>query len=216
MKVGDVISVDSEYYKESVSLIFELGVKLTQVVWRKLSPDEIDDADNSINNIAYGIITRRDYKAAECLLLFGLYEMKKHKSDATRKMMIINYANAIKLGGNIEKAVSVISKEDWSASKDNYKICVAAIRDDVKAVIGMMKQAVESKVLEISDLREWPVFEKARADNEFVEAFEEIFGEKLLLNKQTLSHSADAFPDNEAEIADTGQELTDSDHKTRH
>lgn len=190
VNVGDSLTIDAKYFKKSISIIFEIGVKLTQVIWRKLLPDEIDIAAMDLNHIAYESISKRGYKSADMLLSFGLDVMKKHGNDATKKMMIINRANALKLGGEKDKALSVIDNEDWSASTDNYKICVAAIRDDIPAVIDLMHKVVVSGLLSTVEMREWPVFEKARADERFVEAFETIFGEKLLSDKETTARPA--------------------------
>ncbi len=68
---------------------------------------------------------------------FGIYTMKKHGSEAIRKRMIVNYANAIKLDGDKAKAEAILDAEDWSATTDVYRICVAAVKEDVDQVISM-------------------------------------------------------------------------------
>lgn len=209
LTLGERISVDPTYYRKSVSIILEIGVMLTQVVWRKLSPKEIVIAATELNEFAYRLITTRKYKAATAMLEFGLYEMKKQGSDATRKRMVVNYANVLKLGGNKTKANKILDDEDWSASTDEYRICVAAVREDVEAVIQMMKSVVDAKLMQINSFREWPVFEKIRADTKFIEAFEQTFGEKLLANRETVTPSgSDATP--------SSDDATEIENKTVH
>jgi hypothetical protein len=105
-------------------------------------------------------------------------------------MMVVNYANAEKLAGNGSKATEILDAEDWSASTEDYRICVAAVKDDVEGVIRMMKHVVESGGMKIASFRDWPVFESVRTDPRFVEAFEREFGQKLIMDKETRSLEA--------------------------
>jgi len=186
-RVGDELTVDQRYYAHAVTVILEMGIKLTQVIWRKLVPTEIEQAATELNKFAYATIVNRKYKAAAEILEFGLQTLKKHGTEAIRKSMIVNYANAVKLGGDKSGAERILDSEDWSAAKDVYKLCVAAVKDDVDRVISMMETTVRSGELEVSEIRDWPVFEKMRSDLRFVDAFEKAFGEKLILDKETKS-----------------------------
>jgi hypothetical protein len=94
---GQTISITSKYYELAVAVILEFGMKLVQVIWRELIPGEIDLAAEKLNGFGYRLITQRRYKLAATMLKFGLYEMKKHGPEATRKMMVVNYANAEKI-----------------------------------------------------------------------------------------------------------------------
>ena len=72
-----------------------------------------------------------------------------------------------------------------------------------------MKPVVDVDLLKISDFRDWPVFEKIRADSKFVEAFEREFGQKLLLDREAVNPSREdttvgSETDTEGESADVG------------
>jgi hypothetical protein len=181
---GDKLVVDNSYFNKAVSIIFEMGMKLTQVVWRKLIPSELPAASGELNDIIYRLVVKRKYKSAVTMSEFGLNVMKKHGSDAIKKMMIVNYANALKLSGKKDQFEKVLDAEDWSSATDAYKICVYAVKNDVDSVIGMLKSVVDTKLISIGDIREWPVFHDIRTDMKFIEAFERIFGEKLLADKE--------------------------------
>lgn len=182
--VGQRLEIGPSYYRRSADIILEFGIKLAQVLWRKLKPDEIEKADKALNNFAYRQLARRQYLLASTILKFGLIDMKKHGSEMVRKMMVVNYANALKLGGSKDEAEKIIIAEDWSAVTDDYKICVAAVRDDTKTVVEMMGKVVASEIMKKNDFRRWPVFEKMREDAVFLEAFEANFGEKLLIERE--------------------------------
>jgi hypothetical protein len=184
-QIGQKLDISPKYYRSAVGIIREFGMKLIQVVWRKLVDTEIDAADHELNGFAYRLICRRRYSAAVTMLRFGLYEMKKHGSDSVRKMMVVNYANSVKLNGDKTESETILDAEDWSASTDNYRICVAAVKGENRTVIEMMKSVVDTGKMRIADFREWPVFETVRSDPEFASAFEEQFGEKLLIDTET-------------------------------
>jgi hypothetical protein len=178
--VGQRLGITSKYYQRAVYIILEFGIKLTQVVWRKISPDKIKKADVELDEASYRLIVRRRYSEAITLLRFGLYEMKKHGDEATRKRMIVNLANAEKLNGNKDEAERILHNEDWSAATDAFLVCVAAVRDDVQTIIRLMKPAVASGHLKIDDFQNWPVFEKVRSDPVFVETFEREFDRRIV------------------------------------
>jgi hypothetical protein len=178
--LGNRLEITAKYYEKAVYVMLEFGIKLTQVIWRKLSPEEIKKADVELNEISYRLILRRRHDEASTLLRFGLFEMKKHGDEATRKRMIVNLANAEKLRGNNDEAEKILSSEDWSAVTDGFLVCVAAVRDDVQTVIRLMKPAVAAGHLKIDNFQDWPVFEKVRSDPAFVEPFEREFNRRIV------------------------------------
>lgn len=183
ISIGSKLQIDAKYYRRAVAVFLEFGSKLVQVVWRKIRPEQIEDACNTLNEQSYKLITKRQYKAAARMLKFALFEIPKQGSDAVRKTMVVNYANAEKLDGNTNEAIRILNGEDWSASTEKYKICVAAIKDDVDEVVSMMKRVVDAGELSIACFRSWPVFEKLRSDAKFVEVFEKTFGTKIISDR---------------------------------
>lgn len=181
---GQTLQVDRKYYDHAVEVVLEFGAKLVQVIWRKLLPEDINAANSKLNRFCYNLITRRKYKLAAKLLRFGLVEMKNHGTEKIRKMMVVNYANAEKLSGNAEASEKILDKEDWTAATDDFKICVAAVRDDLDTVIMLMPRVVSAELMKIEAFREWPVFERTRAQSKFIEAFERGFGQKLLAERE--------------------------------
>jgi hypothetical protein len=77
--------------------------------------------------------------------------------------------------------------EDWSASTYDYRICVAAVKDDMDTVVSLMKRVVDMNLVKKDEFREWPVFISAREDTRFGEEFNKIFGERLLYAKAVAS-----------------------------
>lgn len=177
-KVGEKLATDAVYFKNAVQIVSEIGFKLGHVMWRKFAEAERADADSSLNQTALDLIVAREYQLAEKLLEFGAYTFKKHASDSTRRMMIVNLANAMRLQKQGEKAKQILDQEDWSATGPNFQICVAAVREDIDTVCSLMRQG--SGALQPEDYRDWPVFRGIRQSPAFRAAYRDIFGHEVL------------------------------------
>ncbi|MBY7835813.1 hypothetical protein KW460_01875 [Vibrio fluvialis] len=59
VSVGDRLTVDGEYLSRAYKVIYEISVKLAHVLWRKLFPLEREDADNSLNNVGFNLISKK-------------------------------------------------------------------------------------------------------------------------------------------------------------
>nr|WP_309502972.1 hypothetical protein [uncultured Roseovarius sp.] len=192
-QVGDKLEVDIQYFKSAIDIVSEVGYKLIHTMWRKFSPDEREQADRVLNETGMNLIAEREYNLAEELLRFGV-DQKQHSSDLIKRMMIVNLANAAKLGGNKDRCEKALSSCDWSATSYQFQICVAAVRNDFKEVKRLLK--LGGSVIEItpSDFRDWPVFQDARDDAEVQGVFEEVFGEPFKRENDKIS-IADSMPD---------------------
>src|SRR5690606_1659122 len=51
VKIGQQLIASPEYFYKCYMVMFEIGVKLGQVIWRKLQPDKLEDADAHLNNV---------------------------------------------------------------------------------------------------------------------------------------------------------------------
>lgn len=183
IKVGDVLTVSFKYYNSSVRSTLEYGLKVLQIVWRKINPEDLGVASKELNRIGYDLIEKRNYKLAASMYEFALKTMKKHGNEAQRLMMVINYANAHRMDDNMKKALEIINGEDWSASAPEYKICVAAIKNDIESVLNIMPLSKDS--VSPKSFREWPVFNTMRENPKFISAFESLYGEKLFVDSKS-------------------------------
>ena len=101
-------------------------------------------------------------------------------SPEPRLMLTINLASALRhLNKDPEKCIEVLDRVDWAASSDNFRICVAALKDDIAQVCDLMPNVVAAKTISKADFREWPVFDYVRDKPEFARTFENVFGDVL-------------------------------------
>lgn len=133
-KVGERLDVNSKYFGTAFDTVYEIGVKLAHVVWRKFQPEDRAKADRNLNGIAYDLIEEGRYKLAITVLDFSTQTLKSHANDELRRTLIINRAQAYKWDGQKEVASQIVKSEDWSASSNVFKLAEATLLDEYDKV----------------------------------------------------------------------------------
>ncbi len=64
---GKSLSVTRQYFRTAHECIFEIGVKLAQVLWRRIQPEEIAHADSNLITVGFELLTEGRNKLA-CFL----------------------------------------------------------------------------------------------------------------------------------------------------
>lgn len=177
VKIGDELIISPEYFKKAISCIFEMGVKLAQVLWRKLCPNDIDEADRILNEICYELILKEKYSLAINLLDFATSVIKKHASEENRLVFIVNKAQAYKWNGNAKKCVDIVNKIDWSAYKHEYQLASYVLLDDYKKAADIVRIIGTNGYIGKNEYLEWPLFKEFRKSKEFLKAYKDVFNE---------------------------------------
>jgi len=178
--LGTKLVVDANYFSEAVAVIYEIGVKLCHVLWRKFAEQDREEADIGLNERCFDLIHARAYGLAESLLIFGTTVLKKHANDKVRRMMIVNLANTVRLQDRKREAKDILEREDWTAVDNEFAICVAAVMGDVAGVVSLMRTIGPKGSLSAESFRSWPVFRGLGSIQQFTAAFEEVFGEPFI------------------------------------
>jgi hypothetical protein len=177
IKVGDQLEVPNEYYEAAYRCIFEIGVKMAHVIWRKLCPDKLDGSDNNIINITFDLIQNKEYELSIQLLNFFTGKDIKHFSDSNYRLMLLNLAQAYKWNDNEGKCKTTLQRVDWSACGDNFKLAVAVLNEKYDEAYSCMKRLKHDKDFHQAFYRDWPIFKDIRKQGEFCSIFEECYGE---------------------------------------
>lgn len=180
ISVGTKLKVDSAYFSKAVNIIYEIGIKLAYVFWKKFSKNDAEQADSAINELCYDLIFGRAYELAESLLSFVTTNPSGNMAESTRLMLIINYANTIRLQGRKQQAKEILSKEDWSATALVYQISVAAVNEDIASVTKLMQKIGTGGPPNAEDYRTWPVFRGTNTNEQFMKTFKSIYGEPVI------------------------------------
>jgi len=175
-KVGDRLFLDDSYFRDAFECLYEIGVKLAHVVWRKLSPKELEDADTNFNVICYDLLQLRQFRLAHRILLFGTDTLKKHSSALNRRMLIINRAIAAKFG-KIDNDAAPLDLEDWSDCGLPFQLAIAVLKDDFDRACDLMRQlGTEHEMVNRSAYGDWPLFLEFRENQKFQNTYRELFG----------------------------------------
>lgn len=174
VSVGDRLTVDSEYLSRAYKVIYEISVKLAHVLWRKLFPADRENADNSLNNVGFNLVSKGKNTLAADLLEFSV-SLPKHHNETIKRMMAINLAQAYLRSDQKDKSQEVLKRFDWSATGYKFKLAVAVLNQDNDCAAKLLKTVVGAGDLSEEEIVEWPLFKEFRKTESFFEAFKELF-----------------------------------------
>lgn len=176
LKVGDSLSIDSDYYLKSCDLIAEICVKLTQVVWRKLLPQEIEIAEKSYIKSSFILLVAKEYHLAEQILQLSNSPKFEMFNNESKLYILINFAIAYKGQGKDAECRALLNT-DFSSYSLKFRLAQAALLENYeKAAYYMKKIGSEDEEIGASQYEKWPLFLWFRNTTEFSEAYKEIFG----------------------------------------
>jgi hypothetical protein len=179
LKLGEELQVSPEYFNTAYMCVLEIAIKLTQVLWRKISPEALEAADKSLIETTFDLLVLGEYDLATILLQFAYTILKKFSSDQTRRIFIINLAQAHKWSGRQQECQQVLNGEDWSSTSDKFALGVAVLKDDFQLAVKIMRRIGSEGEVEEHDYKTWPLFQEFRKSPEFANAFQDIFGYPL-------------------------------------
>ena len=183
---GNRLGVTSEYFDGAYECILELGVKLSQVLWRKLRPDQIDEADENLIAVTFDLLVAEKFGLASELLDFGCEVLKKHGTERSRRILIVNRAQAHKWSGDDSECADILSGMDWSASRADFKLAVAVLENRFADAAAIMRAIGPDESMPETNYQEWPVFREFRKTSEFAAAYEAVFGKEFVSIEKTV------------------------------
>jgi hypothetical protein len=175
--VGTELTVTRAYLVKAYDCLMEIGVKLGHVLWRKLAPEQRENADVSLNLLCLDLLMEGRNALAKSLLDFATQVLKKWSTEVNRLLFVVNRAQSYKWLDDEVTCQKVLGDEDWSAVDDKLSLGVAILRDNFGAAAALMKKIGDSPQLNKDAYREWPIFKRFRKSAEFRKAYKEIFCE---------------------------------------
>jgi hypothetical protein len=174
-KIGDVLDVDSRYFKNAVNTIYEIGILLGQFIWRKLLPNEIEEADRSLNEVVFEFIVEENYQLAINLLNFALDNW--NIQGEYKYMFLINLAQSYKWSGQTDKCLELLDTITWAPLSNTFKIANYVLRDDFTEALRIMEKISKTNELPKIAYKEWPLFKEFVKQDDFKEKHYKIYGE---------------------------------------
>lgn len=176
LKEGKRLAVSPKYFADACDCIHEIGVKLGHVIWRKLFPQEREEADNHYLEYTFELLQARKYRLVARLLNLACAVFAKQSAESEGLIFRINLAQACKWDGDEEGCRRVLAETDWSAKEDKFKLAHAVLHDNWLEVVVLMRRIGTSDAVGKDAYRNWPLFRKLREQPFFATTYAEIFG----------------------------------------
>jgi hypothetical protein len=177
-QLGLKLEVSRDYFRAAYECVFEIGVKLAHVLWRKLDPDTRSVADTNLNAVCFQLLSGQKYRLAQNLLDFATETLKTYSDDHARRIFVVNRIQAYKWNGDSARAQQLIDAEDWSACGLNFQLAVAVLRDKFNEAAELMKSiGLSSTLVHKQSYQQWPLFKEFRKSEIYKTTFREVFGE---------------------------------------
>lgn len=184
-EISESLAIDGDYFTKSFSLCFEIGLRIAQASYRRLFPQELEDADKSLNHLAIKFLTSTEWELAERVCDFDLSipdTLRSGDENEFKYYALINRAIAQKhLGKDIETGLSGIP---WAAFHPKYSMCLHILRDEYKEAKRLMLSPAVVEEVTQHGFRTWPVFRNFRDSAEFKDGYLELFGEEYVLDPE--------------------------------
>ena len=172
--IGEELSATPTYVEHCYNILFEIGVKLGQVLWRKIEND-LEKADDSLIDIGYDLLKSKKYLLARVILDFASKPYVKHFNKETEYVLCVNRALAYYLQEDKENCSSIINEIDWSGAELKFRLANKVLLEQYDDASGLMKKIGNNNEIRLGYM-EWPLFNNFRKTQQFKDAFKEIFG----------------------------------------
>lgn len=181
IEVGEFLPLDSQYFENAFECLYEIGVKLAHVSWRKLAPKDLEQADDAFNSVGVELLQGEKYRLAFEMFTFASKTLKRHSNAFYRRVFVINRAIASKFG-KIGSYEEILEEEDWSDCDVPFQLAVTVLNNKFDEAVTLMKQiGAQHTFLNRLAYDTWPLFREFRDTSQFRDAYRELFGDELKL-----------------------------------
>ena len=173
--VGEPLALDQEYFEHAYSVLYEIAVKLSQVTWRKLRPSERPEADEILARVCYRLLVLEQFELARVLLRYAV-DLRHHSSEHTKRIFVINLAQAHKWLGDDDGCIGILDEHDWTACENSFALSEAVLRGEFEKARHLMLEVGHSKDVTKAGFEDWPVYREFRSTPQFADAYQQLFG----------------------------------------
>lgn len=186
INVDDSLGVSPEYFFNASRILSKVGLMLAYTLWSKVFPKKIEKIHESLNNTIYDCLQNKQWKfVAELGDFIFSGPMLNKIQEINHKIRIINYSIGLKFSGQSEEAEKFINSVDWSANYRDFKLAIEVLRENYPQAIQLMKSIGRNGELVYQHCYHvWPLFTRFREQQEFYDAYYEIYGEHFVESLQ--------------------------------
>jgi hypothetical protein len=179
MVAGDELEMDGGYLRQAYDVLFQVGVRLAHVLWRKVRPDQMDLSDKVLSRTCYTLLVFEEFELARETLTFAM-GLPKHSSEQEKRIFAVNLAQTYKWLGNEEECRKILRGHDWTASDDAFMMATYVLQDDFEEAARRMVVVAQNGDVPEAAFHDWPLFREFRNSPLFAPAYEEAFGRQFV------------------------------------
>ena len=174
IQLGEELTATPVYVEHCYNVLFEIGVKLGQVLWRKLE-NNLEKADDSLIEIGYDLIKSKKYSLACIILDFASKPYVKHFNKESEYVLCVNRALAYYLSNDKKASNNIIKSIDWSGTELKFRLANKVLLEEYDDAFELMKRIGKSDYMRLG-YAEWPLFNNLRKTQSFKDIYKEIYG----------------------------------------
>lgn len=107
--------------------------------------------------------------------------------------MKVNLAQAYKWNGDQKECDEILQSIDWSAKADHLRLAYLVLADKYADAGDLMRRVgSDNPMLSKQSYRDWPLFREFRRQPQFLEAYQEVFGEGFAVEEESGTGEQDA------------------------
>ncbi|MDL1989052.1 MAG: hypothetical protein LWX08_15710 [Deltaproteobacteria bacterium] len=174
--VGSKLKLSTEYLFNSCNLIIEVILKLGQTIWRKLLPQELEEADKQLISIQYDFLRQSDWR---CAIMAGDYavSLPNYASTVNSIILMINHIIALKNCKLDDQVNKLLDSQDWSALCNDFRIAEKVLREDYDAALDIMEKiGMKGDFIDEHAYHVWPLFREFRQTEQFLKGYKKVYG----------------------------------------
>lgn len=177
IRENSYLPVTEQYFESAYKCIFELGVRISQSVLRRIFPDKLKEADRSfLNNIGIPLEENKQWELAKIIFDFALSMPQKFIfDDESYKVFIINSCICLKQIGQKKEMRKLLESVDWSSANQRFLLAIHVIKNEYPEAEALMSTMNAKEPIDEHSFRTWPLFLEFRETENFARAFKKIY-----------------------------------------
>lgn len=173
---GARLKVDSQYLRDVLDILYEVGVKLGHILWRTACPACVEESEKILTQETFELLKREEWGLAGKLGEFAITIPGK-KTELQNRIARINYAQALKWSGDDKGARKVIEAVDWTGSIRDLRLGVKILQENFDEAADLMRDiGKKGEIVAKKGYEEWPIFREFRKSAQFKTAFKDVYG----------------------------------------
>lgn len=156
-------ALPTDYLLNAIDTIDAAAAMLTQACWRKW--DKSKDADDNLIDLTYEGLRDQRFEYVKMLAVYakgaGVVE------DASRRMLLINHAIALRETGDQDGVRKLLHDMDWSAASLKFSLALHVLREEKEEFLRILPKAMAAEAIKVQAMRDWPLFSPWRGQGWF-------------------------------------------------